>query len=191
MQNATIEEHLLQPSAVHLVASAHRTLPEEISIRCCTVDSLSILSKFLPSQDRLGCPWCASISAGHRCDCIYVVHAGERLVEELCPELAPMLASIEMPANFVPMTNAVLSEMARRGVSRDRILATLRRMGGELPLDSLRLLQWAGRAGIDVRILSDCNTLFIGHILTGEFCLVSLSSAQSAETRECLTVCRS
>ena len=45
-------------------------------------------------------------------------HAGERLVEKLAPELAPMLTALEMPANFVPVTNAVLSEMARRGVSR-------------------------------------------------------------------------
>lgn len=88
-------------------------------------------------------------------------------MEELAPELVPMLTSLEMPANFVPMTNAVLSEMARRGIARDRILATLRRMGSELPLGSLRLLQWAGRAGIDVRVLSDCNSLFIGHVLTG------------------------
>lgn len=88
-------------------------------------------------------------------------------MEELAPELVPMLTSLEMPANFVPMTNAVLSEMARRGIARDRILATLCRMGSELPLGSLRLLQWAGRAGIDVRVLSDCNSLFIGHVLTG------------------------
>jgi hypothetical protein len=88
-------------------------------------------------------------------------------VEELAPELVPMLTSLEMPANFVPMTNAVLAEMARRGIARDRILATLRRMGGEMPLGSLRLLQWAARAGIDIRILSDCNSLFIGHMLIG------------------------
>ena len=88
-------------------------------------------------------------------------------MEELAPELVPMLTSMEMPANFVPMTNAVLAEMARRGIARDRILATLRRMGGEMPLGSLRLLQWAARAGIDIRILSDCNSLFIGHMLTG------------------------
>ena len=94
--------------------------------------------------------------------------SGERLVEELAPELVPMLTALEMPANFVPVTNAVLSEMARRGVSRDKILATLRAMGAELPLGTLRLLQWAQRTGIDVRVLSDCNTLFIGHILTGD-----------------------
>ena len=28
-------------------------------------------------------------------------------------------------------------------------------------------LQWAGSSGIDVRLLSDCNTVFIGHMLTG------------------------
>ena len=98
------------------------------------------------------------------CMCSY---SGERLVEELAPELAPMLTALEMPANFVPVTNAVLSEMARRGVSSDKILATLRAMGGELPLGTLRMLQWAQRTGVDVRVLSDCNTLFIGHILTG------------------------
>jgi hypothetical protein len=95
-------------------------------------------------------------------------------VEELAPELAPMLAQLAMPANFVPLTNAVLGEMARRGVSRDRMLATLRAMGAELPAGSGRLLQWAARAGIDVRILSDCNTLFISHILTGAAPLCAL-----------------
>lgn len=39
------------------------------------------------------------------------MYAGERLVGELAPELAPMLAALEMPANFVPTTNAVLAEM--------------------------------------------------------------------------------
>lgn len=33
---------------------------------------------------------------------------------ELAPELAPMLAALEMPANFVPTTNAVLAEMQVR-----------------------------------------------------------------------------
>lgn len=28
-------------------------------------------------------------------------------------------------------------------------------------------LQWAGGAGLDVRVLSDCNSVFIGHMLTG------------------------
>jgi hypothetical protein len=96
-------------------------------------------------------------------------------VEELAPELAPMLTALEMPANFVPVTNAVLSEMARRGVSRDKMLGTLRTMGGELPLGTLRMLQWAQRTGVDVRILSDCNTLFISHILTGTASLSSSS----------------
>ena len=37
----------------------------------------------------------------------------------------------------------------------------------ELPAGTAKMLQWAARAGIDVRILSDCNSLFISHILTG------------------------
>ena len=49
------------------------------------------------------------------------MHVGERLVEELAPELVPMLASLQMPANFVPMTNTVLAEMARRGITRDKV----------------------------------------------------------------------
>lgn len=47
--------------------------------------------------------------------------AGERLVGELAPELVPMLASLEMPANFIGMTNTVLAEMARRGITRDKV----------------------------------------------------------------------
>ncbi|KAI8462493.1 MAG: hypothetical protein J3K34DRAFT_462905 [Monoraphidium minutum] len=77
--------------------------------------------------------------------------AGERLVGELAPELAPQLAALQMPANFVPLTNDVLSEMQRRGVGRDALLAALQRMGAELP----------------ACVLSDCNTLFIGHVLAG------------------------
>jgi len=69
------------------------------------------------------------------------VSAGERLVGVLAPELAPMLASLEMPANFVPVTNAVLGEMQRRGISRDAILTELRRMGAEIPYASLQMLK--------------------------------------------------
>ena len=86
---------------------------------------------------------------------------------ELAPELAPMLATLQQPANFVPLTNAVLAEMARRGISRDKILTALRAIGSELPAASVQMLQWAFRRGVDVRIISDCNTVFINHILTG------------------------
>ena len=78
-----------------------------------------------------------------------------------------MLAALEMPANFVPTTNAVLGEMQRRGISRDAILAELRRMGTEIPQASIELLQWAMAAGHDVRILSDCNSVFITQMLAG------------------------
>ena len=68
-------------------------------------------------------------------------HAGERLVEELAPELVPMLQSLQMPANFVPVTNAVLAEMARRGIDRQQILTALRNMGSELPEESVQMIQ--------------------------------------------------
>lgn len=59
----------------------------------------------------------------------------------LAPELAPMLAALEMPANFVPTTNSVLAEMQRRGIGRDTILAELRVMGGEIPASSIAMMQ--------------------------------------------------
>jgi hypothetical protein len=93
--------------------------------------------------------------------------AGERLVGELAPELAPQLASLQMPANFVPLTNDVLSEMARRGVTRDALLAALQRMGAELPPASVRMLQAARARGVDVKVLSDCNAVFIDAVLSG------------------------
>jgi 2,3-diketo-5-methylthio-1-phosphopentane phosphatase len=93
--------------------------------------------------------------------------AGERLVGELAPELVPMLAALQQPANFVPLTNAVLSEMARRGISEEVLNVALQKMGKEIPSSSLKLLQWAAQHGVDFRLISDCNTLFISQILTG------------------------
>ena len=44
-------------------------------------------------------------------------------------------------ANYVPATNAVLSEMARRGVTRDALLRTLARMGADMPQPAVEMLQ--------------------------------------------------
>ncbi|EFN52947.1 hypothetical protein CHLNCDRAFT_137320 [Chlorella variabilis] len=93
--------------------------------------------------------------------------AGERLCDELAPELTSLLSSLQMPANFVPVTNTVLSEMQRRGVSRDRLVSCLREMGREVPLAVQRMLQWSARRGMETVVLSDCNSVFISHILTG------------------------
>lgn len=102
--------------------------------------------------------------------------AGERLCNQLAPELTSLLAHMEMPANFVPATNAVLAEMHRRGISRDRLLATLRDMGRELPLASGTLLRWAASTpGLETIVLSDCNSVFISHILTGAKVLPCIS----------------
>lgn len=62
----------------------------------------------------------------------------------------------------------VLAEMARRGISRDHILGTLRKLGADFPPASARLLRWAHSKGFDIRVLSDCNSVFISHVFHGE-----------------------
>lgn len=93
--------------------------------------------------------------------------AAERLCDELCPELTSLLHTVEELACYVPMTNTVLSEMHRRGVSRDAIVRTLTSMGADVPDGSRRLVRAARAMGIEVRVLSDANETFIGHILSG------------------------
>ena len=41
-------------------------------------------------------------------------------------------------------------------------------MGREIPPCSLSLLRWAERARLDMRIISDCNSVFINAMLVGE-----------------------
>ena len=79
----------------------------------------------------------------------------------------PRLAALQMPANFIPLTNSIMAELARRGVGRDEILSALARMGagGAVPAGAARMLRDARRAGVDVKLLSDCNAVFIGHVL--------------------------
>ncbi len=101
--------------------------------------------------------------------------SAERLVDEISPELTSLLSSVESLANFIPMTNTVLSEMHRRGVTRDKIVQVLTDMGKEVPKGSVALLRYAISCGVDCRILSDCNDVFIGHILS------------SAKIRACFT----
>lgn len=93
--------------------------------------------------------------------------AGEQVIEQLAPELLPMLVSLESPANFIPITNNLLAEVQRRGVSRDQLLHTLQALGLDFPKASTELLKAAHSQSVDVKILSDCNTVFIGHILAG------------------------
>jgi hypothetical protein len=88
-------------------------------------------------------------------------------VSELAPELLPWLQGMESPANFIPVTNEVLAEVARRGVSRDHLLAQLQTLGSELPAPMVALLQWAKQQQVPVKVLSDCNSVFISNILTG------------------------
>ncbi|GLI62617.1 hypothetical protein VaNZ11_005280 [Volvox africanus] len=93
--------------------------------------------------------------------------AGETIVERLAPELLPMLIGLDARQSYIPITNTILSEIQRRGVSRDQLLTALQQLGGELPLASVELLRMMRGASIDVKILSDCNSVFIGHILAG------------------------
>jgi hypothetical protein len=88
-------------------------------------------------------------------------------VSELAPELLPWLHGLQQPANFVPVTNEVLQEMARRGISRDKLLTQLQLLGAEMPLASIKMLHWAAQQRVPVRVLSDCNQVFINHILSG------------------------
>lgn len=89
------------------------------------------------------------------------------MVSELAPELLPWLQGMESPAPFIPITNEILAEVARRGVSRDRLLSALHQLGSELPAPMVALLQWAKQQQMPVKVLSDCNSVFINHILTG------------------------
>ena len=43
-------------------------------------------------------------------------------------------------------------------------------MGREIPPSSISMLRLAERAQVDVRILSECNTVFINSMLVGEAC---------------------
>ena len=51
------------------------------------------------------------------------LQAGQKLEAVAKAHFAPLLATLEMPANFVPLTNAVLAEMARRVRPRSPALA--------------------------------------------------------------------
>lgn len=90
-------------------------------------------------------------------------------MEQLAPECLAMLVGIEGPqANLIPITNTLLGELQRRGVSRDQLLTTLQQLGAaEFPAASVELLRHCQGLGVDVKILSDCNSVFISHILAG------------------------
>lgn len=88
-------------------------------------------------------------------------------MSEIAPELLPWLQGMHSPANFIPVTNEILAEVARRGVSRDRLLTQLHQLGSELPTPMVQLLQWAKQQQMPVKIMSDCNSVFINNILTG------------------------
>lgn len=91
--------------------------------------------------------------------------AAERLCDDLCPELTSLLSAVDELACYVPMTNTVLSEMTRRGVSRDAIVRALASQGADVPEGTRRLLRLARSNRVDCYVLSDANETFIGHVL--------------------------
>lgn len=56
----------------------------------------------------------------------------ERLVEALAPELLPMLLGTDPSSDGLPLTNTLLAELQRRGVSRDTLLQCLQDLGQEV-----------------------------------------------------------
>ena len=138
-------------ATISLQRSASSTLPSQKDI------TGEIYSNILPSEMMLVMDFDKTITDWD---------AGERLTDEISPELTSLLSSVESPANFIPLTNTVLSEMHRRGVSRDKIINVLRGMGAEVPKGSILAIRWCVGSGIECRVLSDCNTIFINHILS-------------------------
>ncbi len=79
-------------------------------------------------------------------------------MEELAPELLPALVGYggdALPAaNFVPLTNSLLAELQRRGVSRDQLLSTLQKIGSEeMPAATMDMLRLAASRQVCMRYL--------------------------------------
>ena len=129
------------PWSFHLCFLSGRTVAVEVSLKLGVVQSA-------PGLITYGIAAVHTFVSGSPVPTVFVAFsnwidctAGEAVVAELAPELVPMLSALEMPANFVPVTNAVLSEMQRRGVARDQLLTALRRMGEDMPCASVAMLQ--------------------------------------------------
>lgn len=102
---------------------------------------------------------------------------GEALCDHLAPELTSLLTQVESHSSgvpqqqqqlptYVPVTNTVLSEMQRRGISQDQIFAALRSMAAEaFPSTIIDMIKSSHQRKMEVHILSDANSLFIGSIL--------------------------
>ncbi len=93
----------------------------------------------------------------------------ERLVEQLAPELLAMLVGQDS-ASMVGLTNTVLAELQRRGVSRDALIEALQALGCDeltpAACDMLRLAKERHRAAVRV-VSPGANGVFVHHVLAG------------------------
>eukprot|EP00955_Chlamydomonas_euryale_P022817 240884-Chlamydomonas_euryale.AAC.1 len=79
-----------------------------------------------------------------------------------------MLVGTDPLSDGLPLTNTLLAELQRRGVSRDQLLSTLQELGGELPAGAVRALRAAKSRHAGVRVLSAAaNSVFVSHLLAG------------------------
>ena len=89
----------------------------------------------------------------------------ERITEHLAIELKPFLQNFEAPADFVPVMNSVLREMEMRGVAIGALLDALRALGRGFCPELAAALRATAARGVANRVLSNCNTLFIGCVV--------------------------
>lgn len=89
----------------------------------------------------------------------------ERVTEQLAIELVPFLVHFQAPGDFVPIMNSMLRELAMRGVSHAALLRALTGLGAEFPRQSVDMLRAARKAGAAIRVLSNCNSLFVEMVL--------------------------
>jgi carboxy-terminal domain RNA polymerase II polypeptide A small phosphatase len=89
----------------------------------------------------------------------------ERVTEQLAIELVPFLAHFQAPGDFVPIMNSLLRELGMRGVSHAALLQALAGLGVEVPSQTVDMLHAAHKVGAAIRILSNCNSLFIENVL--------------------------
>jgi Dullard-like phosphatase family protein len=157
-QIATPEQLALLSSSTSLTSAVAKTLHQEYQIQ---VNPHAITPLPSPSHD-----WLLMVSLDRT---LADFEPCERLVEQLAPEVLPMIVGLDPASSAIPITNTVLAELQRRGVSRDNLVSSLQEIGQELPNASLLTLKAAKfhPGGCIVKLTSSSNTCFVSHLLAG------------------------